>query len=264
MALDVCLVLQVNAVLVAQIVPVRRIRIVAVAHVVDVAALHQEHLVLHLFTAYGVSCLNIVLVAVYTLQLDRLSVQIVVSSCKSELVLIGRRILDFHLSETYVGRECLNGSALGILQFAHQCIAVRSLSTPEVHIVSCIECSFEVDFSLRIQFAFQLSRCGNAAEQGVLVGIKAVGVERILDSIALDGLFGEVLKLGCNMQFGVGIGVIQIWNSLDVADLHLRLGGKCHGTEDAWQAEHVLTFEEGSVGMAVNFYGHGVFFTLLI
>ena len=66
------------------------------------------------------------------------------------------------------------------------------------------------------------------------------------------------------MQLGVGIGVVKVWNRLDVADLHLRLGGKRHGTEDARQAEHVLTFEEGSVGMAVNLYSHGVLFSLLI
>ena len=49
-ALDVCLILKIYAILVAQIVPVGSVRIVTVAYVVDVATLHEEHLVLHLLT----------------------------------------------------------------------------------------------------------------------------------------------------------------------------------------------------------------------
>ena len=87
----------------------------------------------------------------------------------------------------------------------------------------------------------------DAAEQGVLVRIKAVGIERILDGIALDGLLREVLQLRRDMQFGVGVGIIQVWNRLDIANLHLGFGGERHGAEDARQAEHILTFEEGTV-----------------
>ena len=188
MALDVCLVLQVDSVFVAEIIPVRRIRIVAVAHVVDVATLHQEYLMLHLFAAHGVACLDIVLMTVHTLQLDRLTVQIIVSSRQSELVLFCRSFLDFHLSETYEGRESLHGSALSVLQLAHQRVAMRRFCTPEVHLVGSIQRSFEFDFSLCVQLACELSRCGYTAEQGVLIRIKAVGIERILDSVALDSL----------------------------------------------------------------------------
>ena len=146
---------------------------------------------------------------------------------------MGRRILDFHLSETHEGRESLHGSALGILQFAHQRVAVRCLGTPQLHLVFGIENSFKVDFTLGIQLAIQLSRCGDAAEQGVLVRIKAVGIERILDGIALDGLLREVLQLRRDMQFGVGVGIIQVWNRLYIANLHLGFGGERHGAEDA-------------------------------
>ena len=188
MALDVCLVLQVDSVLVAEIIPVWSIWIVAVAHVVDVATLHQQYLMLHLFAAHGVACLDIVLMTVHTLQLDRLTVQIIVSSRQSELVLFCRSFLDFHLSETNEGRECLHGSALSVLQLAHQCVAMRRFCTPEVHLVGSIQRSFKTDFSLCVQLACELSRCGYTAEQGVLVRIKTVGIERILDSVALDSL----------------------------------------------------------------------------
>ena len=103
MALDVGLILKIDAVLVAQIVPVGSIRVVTVAYVVDVATLHEEHLVLHLLTRYVVARSRIVLMTVHTLHLDRLTVKIVVAACQSELVLIGRSVLDFNLAETYVG-----------------------------------------------------------------------------------------------------------------------------------------------------------------
>ena len=135
-ALDVGLVLQVDAILVAQVVPVRRIGVVAVAHVVDVAALHKEHLFLHLLARYVVASLRIVLVAVYTLHLDRLSVEIVVASGKSKLVLVGRSVLNLNLAEAHNGRECLDDVALFVLQFAHKSISVRSLSAPRLNDVA--------------------------------------------------------------------------------------------------------------------------------
>ena len=49
MALEVSFILQIDTILIAEIIPVRCIRIVAVAHMVDVSTLHQEDFVLHLF-----------------------------------------------------------------------------------------------------------------------------------------------------------------------------------------------------------------------
>ena len=103
MALDVGLILKIDAVLVAQIVPVGSVGIVTVAYVVDIATLHEEHLVLHLLTRYVVTRSRIVLMTVHTLHLYGLTVEIVVAACQSELVLIGRSVLDFNLAETYVG-----------------------------------------------------------------------------------------------------------------------------------------------------------------
>ena len=112
-----------------------------------------------------------------TLQLDRLSVEIVISSSQSELILLGRSLLDFHLSEANDGREGLNRSALGILQFSYQCITVRSFCTPELHLVGSIERSFQNNLALGIQFSYERSRSCNAFHQVIVVGIETVGIE---------------------------------------------------------------------------------------
>ena len=48
MALEVSFILQIDTILIAEIIPVRCIRIVTVAHMVDVSTLHQEDFILHL------------------------------------------------------------------------------------------------------------------------------------------------------------------------------------------------------------------------
>ena len=130
MAFDVSLILQVDTIFITEIIPVWCIRIVTVAHVVDIGTLHQEYLLLHLLATHRMTRIDIVLMTVHTLQFDRLAVQIIVATCQSKLILVGRRILDFHLTETHDGGEGLHGLALRILQLAHQSIAIRSLGTP--------------------------------------------------------------------------------------------------------------------------------------
>ena len=182
-----------------------------------------------------------------TLQLDRLSVEIVISSSQSELILLGRSLLDFHLSEANDGREGLNRSALGILQFSYQCITVRSFCTPELHLVGCIERSLQNYLSLGIQFSYERSRSCNAFHQVIVVGIETVGIERILQGITLDGLLRKILQLGSDVQGGMAVGFIQVRNSLDVSYLNLWFSNQSHGAEDTRQAEHILTLQERTV-----------------
>ena len=52
---DVGFIFQVESVFVAQIVPVRIVRIVGVTYVIDVGAFHQHNLFLHHFTGDGMS-----------------------------------------------------------------------------------------------------------------------------------------------------------------------------------------------------------------
>ena len=66
------------------------------------------------------------------------------------------------------------------------------------------------------------------------------------------------------MELGVAVGFVQVRNCLEVSHLHLRLCRQRHGTENTWQSEHVLAFEEGTVRMAVNLYCYRILLTLLI
>ena len=175
MALDVGLILKIDAVLIAQIVPVWSVGIVTVAHVVDVAALHKEHFVLHLLTRYVVACSRIVLMTVHTLHLDGLSVEIIVAACQSELVLFGRCILNLYLAEAYVCRECLYRIALLVLQFAHESVAMRSLSTPRFNNVAGLKRHESGKVAVLVDVAYDSSST-YARHESVLVGIETVFV----------------------------------------------------------------------------------------
>ena len=72
--LDVRLVADVDAELVAHLVEEGRLRVVGVAHVVDVGALHEQQLLAALFLRDGVAVGVLALVAVHTLELHGLPV----------------------------------------------------------------------------------------------------------------------------------------------------------------------------------------------
>ena len=138
-ALDVGLVFEVDTVFIAEVVPVGCIGVVRVTHMVDVAALHQEHFFFHLFARNVVTRFGVCFMTVHTLHLDGLSVQVVVTSGQSEFVLVGRCVLDFDFAEAHNGREGFDGASLLVQQFAHQRIAVRSFGAPRLHGVAGIE-----------------------------------------------------------------------------------------------------------------------------
>ena len=257
-ALNVGLIFEIDAVFVAEIVPVGCIGIMAVAHVVDVALLHEEHFVLHLLAGYVVSRGGIVFVAVHALHLDGLAIEVVVAACQSELVLISGRVADFYFAEADIGGEGLNGVALLVLQFAHQGITVGSFSTPGFHFITGRK--HYVRFHLTTLADFT-DRChgGYAGHEGVLVRIEFVFVERINNAVAFGRLCGEVAYLSRDVERSLGEGVVVVGDGFDVAHLHLGFGSKGNAAEDTRQAEHVLSFEEGAIAVTVNFHCHEVF-----
>ena len=176
MAFDIGLILEIDAVLVAEVVPVGRIGIVAVAHVVDVALLHEEHFVLHLLAGHVVSCGGIVFVAVHALHLDGLAVEVVIAACESELVLVGGRFADFDFAEADVGGEGLDGVALLVLQFAHEGVTVGSFSTPGFHLAAGGQHDVGLHLTALADFT---DGChgGYAGHEGVFVGIELVFIE---------------------------------------------------------------------------------------
>ncbi len=138
MALDVGLILKIYAILVAQVIPIRGIRIVAVTHMIDVAALHEEHFALHLLARDIVPSGRIVLMPVNALHLDGLAIEVVIASSQPKLILVGRSVLYLDFAEAYDSGDSLNHVAFLVLQLAHQCIAVRSFCAPWLYDVACI------------------------------------------------------------------------------------------------------------------------------
>ena len=256
-AFDVGFVLQVDAIFVAEVIPVGGAGIVGVAHVVDVAALHEHDFLRHPFAGDGVSAVGIGFMTVDALHLDGLSVQIVVASGQSELVLVGRRVLDFDFAEADDGGVGFDHAALLVLELSHEGVAVGALGAPGLHLVAGLEgeghflggAAFE-----RVERGFS----ADAFHEPVLVAVELVLVERIAQAVVLGLLLVEVVDEGADVERSLGVGVVIFGDGYHVAHLHHRLCGERHRAVDTRQTEHVLRLEEGTVAVAVHLGGHHV------
>ena len=101
------LVLEVDTMLVAEIVPIGIGRVVRVAHVVDIRTLHQEDLPLHLLMAHGMTCRRVGLMTTDATELDGLAVDVEVATSTTKLIFARRCILDLDLAEASVGRSSI-------------------------------------------------------------------------------------------------------------------------------------------------------------
>ena len=132
MRLDIRLVLEVDTILIAQVVPVGSGRIVGVAHVVYVRTLHQEDLALHLLMRDGMPTGGIRLVAVRPLELHRLMVDVEVATSVPELILVGWRLADLYLTEARIdGRAIQQRLTSLVIELGDQDIAVGCFCRPE-------------------------------------------------------------------------------------------------------------------------------------
>ena len=255
--LDVGFIFEIDAVDVAEIVPVGVVGVVAVADVVDVALLHEEDFLLHLSAGNGVTGFGVVLVAVHTLHLDGLTVEVVVATCESELVFLGGCVFDFNFAEADVGGEGFDHLAFGVLQFADQGVALRFLCAPGFHGGAGVE-GGRNDDALSLAAHCADGNFGGHVERRVVLSEECVGVEFISQLISLHVLLAQVAHLGFDFEGSAGEGFIVVGNCLEVAHLHHRFGGEGDAAEDAGEAEHVLTFEEGAVAVAIDFDSHHV------
>ena len=132
MRLDVCLVIDIETILITQLIELPVLRIVAKTNRIEVITLHQLEVLAHQLLGDVVTRLRVMLVDIDTLELDRLSVEEqnrvgLTVPCK----LVDR--LDLQPTETNPGRNDLQG--LSLLFHTHQqLIEVRMLSTPFRHI----------------------------------------------------------------------------------------------------------------------------------
>ena len=123
MAFDVGLVLEIDAILVTEVVPVRRIGVVRAADVVDVGALHEHDFLFHLLAGDGVAAVGAGLVAVDAFELHGAAVDVEVAAGEPELVVFGFRVLNLHFAETDGGRNGLDGAAFLVFEFADEGVA---------------------------------------------------------------------------------------------------------------------------------------------
>ena len=228
-ALDIRLVHQVNAVLVAEPVPIGRVRIMRSAHVVDIGALHQANVLFHHLARDRVPHGRLRLMTVDAAQLDQLAVQVEIAARQAELILGGRRVTDGHFAESHDGREYIQRRAGSVLQFPDQGIAMRGLSRPGL--------------GLRIVQDRRGTDPFEGRNQLILILIQRMLIEPVAQRLA--GRRARDLRLHGKR--------LQRWRHADVPhrDHRLRLQGDC--PENARQAEHILHLQVGRVGEAVHF-----------
>ena len=234
----------------------------AVSYMINVAALHDEDFFQHLFARNVVTCSWTCFVAVHTFHLDSLAVKVVVTSCQSELVVFSGSLLYFYLAESHGGRECFYHSAFLVFQLAYKRIAVRSLSTPRLNFIACLKSNGSCLFAFFLQIAYG-SCSANARHQSILVRVELVGIECIVDGISLSRFVGKVTNVGRYAERSVCVRSVVIGDSLEVAYLNLWFSGKRYAAEYTRQTEHILTFEERAVAVAVNLYSYYVFAFLI-
>ena len=253
MALDVGFILEHDAIFVAEIIPIGVVGIMTVAHVVDVAALHQHHLFFHLFASDGVAPLRGIFVAVHALHLHGLVVEVIIAPGQSEFIVVGGGLTDFAGAETYDGADRLYHVALGVLQLCHEHISVGGFRAPglgggtrDADALRGIGSPCDGDFQRLL-----CARLGSHG--GVLLAVELFFVERIAEGGSLDGLLAQILQHGVHLQRVGGL-----CHCHDVCHLHPRLAVEGHGAEDAGQAEHILALKEAAVALAIHFARHDV------
>ena len=255
-ALDVTLVLEVDAVLVGQVVPIRIVGVVAVADVVDVGALHEHHFVLHLFARYGMSALGVRLVAVNALHFDGLAVEIIVASRFAEFIVGRRGFFDFDFAETHHSGEGFEHTSFGVFQLTHEHIAPGSFGTPLLDERTGLEHHFGVRFSVLVHGNGHRSLRAFHGRSGFAV--EGLLVEFVVHAQAFDVLLGEVGHRGGDVERSVHQVRIEVGDGHHIAHLHLRFRRERDGAEDAREAEHVLAFEERAIAVAIDLNGYRV------
>ena len=191
MALDVCFALQVNTILVAEIIEVRIVRIVGGTHVVNVRTLHQHNLTFHLLTRDNLTRQWVGIVSVYTLEFHWLTIDIVISSSQTELVLTCRSVLDFNRAETSLETYRFN-YFLTLHQLTNNNIDVRLFSCPCCRIVHG-KCLTNVGLSLTITNGLSL-RIFESCNQLVVVSKESVLIDAPTKVEILCILCCEVLQ----------------------------------------------------------------------
>ena len=227
MALLVGLSGDVEAILIAQIIPARVVWIVAGAHGVDVEPFHDLDVLDHALRRDDVAAVGIHLVAVGTFDVHGLAVD-------EEL-----GVLDLYLAEAYLLWDDLYDVAFAVFHDSLQGEEIGSLSRPFLHVAH-----HEAGCALRA-----------SAEVGCLPGYNAaVGIEQteLHDGVAFDP--------GVDEQLAVLVVVLQVGCDADVFHLNFRvLGKEIALTGHTGETPEVLILIHGAVAPAEGLEGDEVF-----
>ena len=136
MRFDIGFVVNVESVFVAKLIELAVLRIVAQTNGVQIVQLHQFEILAHQFFCHVMSGQRIVLVDVYTLELDRLAVEQqdgVRFAVAGDLV----DLFDFDAAETDVLRDYFRHLAV-FLDRHQQLVKVRMVCVPSLYILQCL------------------------------------------------------------------------------------------------------------------------------
>ncbi len=234
--LEVGLVDEVEAVPVAEVVPLGIVGIVGRPHRVDVVLLHQLDVVDHQVPGQMVPGVGVVLVTVDALDEDGAPVH------------EQPPVTDLHLAEADVRRDHLDDVAARVLEGQQQAVEVGRLGRP---VPRCAHRDREDDSALPARHDLEdllAGRCGRLA-----IGVGQLDCQRPrgagLGRVAHERLDAQHSVLVCGVQVGMRLEVPHVLRTAAPQD---------HVPEDAAQAEHVLVLEERAVAPAIDLRGQGV------
>ena len=241
--LDVGLVPHIEAVLVAQLIPVFIVGVVACAHGVDAHLLHHLDVVHHLIAGHVLTPLGAMLVAVDAADGHGLAVDAELLDA-DDGVLEGVFLLqDGHIAESHFAADTLDDAAGGVLQSDDEGVEIGGLGGPGMHLAHgtffVVE---EAEPVLHLVGLLNLEDC------------LALGVAQYnLQVHALAQLSREV-----DHHVELPLAGLLVDGGIDavVRQVGPRHGVKAHVAGDAAHAPHVLAFEVAAVAEADDLHGH--------
>ena len=254
--LDICFILEHDTIFIAQIVPIWSIGIVRATYMVDITTQHDHHLFVHLLASDGMTTNKVILVAVYTLHLDGLAVEVIVTTSQTKLIILSLGVADLNLAEAHICRSGLHDATLLIFEIHDQSITIWSLRIPLIRILHCnlhsgSRCS---------KRSRKLYRSGSdcTIDSPVNIAIKIVTEELSLQCITLSNLRGKVTNINIDFSNAILILGIEIGSYSQITQLYRIGSSKRYCTEDTRQAEHILRLKERSIRATINLYCHNI------
>ncbi len=235
------LVHDIDAVLVAQLIEIRVVRIVRGAHRIQIVLLEQLDVRLHLLVGEVAARLRRHLAAVYALKVDRLAVQ-------NHLRIGGAAVDYIKLAETDVDRRAFHRLAAALEGDGHA-VQVRMLGVP-------LERVFKMAGQVHNRLVFR--KGGRFRRHRLAHGVALRVVELRLHGDARGVRIAKAAQFHLGVQVCVHIFAVQIGHDGEVADLDVVLGEQVHIAVDTGQSQAVLVLNPAAVAPAEDLDGHNV------